>query len=260
MSKQLLIWLAMLCLSLTPIMAQKFQFQPGWRFTAAYALQKQDRRLFGLDGTILGRNILSREKQNYSYDLSFAVHRSLLQRGDFRLDAGLGYRHEFNNFGRTFNFSYITGTPYLPLPIVRRYQVHQLILPIVLQFRVFSIGKQGMAFFSGAAEGSINFAKSVRSANGAHFGKWIFAPYSMEISPGFGLKLGNWSGTVSYRLKHYRQWDLGIFDYLLRPYPNEQSLPTGIDTYNPFKLWFTVSRDLEDGWWRKEHWPKWRGK
>ncbi len=252
--------LALFCLSLTPMMAQKFQFQPGWRFTAGYASQVQDRRLFGLEGTILAREILKYEEQNYSYDLSFAVHRSLLQRGDFRLDAGLGYRHEFNNFGRPFNHPYFTGRYHEILRTVRRYQVHQAYLPLSLQVRVLSLGDNAMIFLGGSLEGSIHFAKTVRATSGAHFGKFTAAPYSLEISPGIGLKVGLWSGMASYRWKHYRQWDHVIFDGFLYPYPHGRTLPTGIDTYNPTKLWFTVSRDLEDGWWRKEQWPKWRGK
>ena len=212
-----------------------------------------------MEGRILSRNILNREKQTYSYDISLAVHRSLLQRGDFRLDAGLGYRHEFNNFGRTFGHPYFTGRYYEILRYIKRYQVHQIYVPVSLQIRLFSIGNRGMVFFGSSVEGSIHFAKTVRATSGAHFGKFTFAPYSLEVSQGIGLKVGSWSGMVSYRWKHYRQWDEVVFHRDLFPYgyPDERG---PIDTYNPFKLWFTVSRDLEDGWWRKEQWPKWRGK
>ncbi len=257
--------LALFCLSLTPIMAQKFQFQPGWRFTAGYALQEQDRRLFGLEGTSLGERTIEREEQTFSYDMSIALYRSLLTREDFLLDFGLGYRHEFNTFSRSYSLAFLNeksvNWTYLPGVVAKRYQVHQIYLPVTLQIRLLPLGQNGLFFATSSVEGSIHFAKSIRNTYNSYKGKFIAGPYSLEVNPGLGIKVGKWSGIVSYRVFHFRQIDNALFapSIYFPPWLFEET-PTGFENYNPFKLWFTVSRDLEDGWWRKEHRPKWRGK
>ncbi len=241
----------------------KGQFDGGWRTISSIALQKQDRRMFDFTNRIIGREILLREKQTLSFDVELGIARSLIYRADFQLDLGLLYRHEFNTFSRIFDLGYFVDgniTPLIQL-YVRRYQIHQLGVPLTLQLKAPDLGNAGFFYLSCQAAGTIHWAKGMRhNPSGGYLWQWDLAPYSFEVNPGLGFKANRWAATISYRAYHVRQIDPVIFFPAMFSPPQFEETPTGFETHNPFKLWFTVSRDLDNGWWRKEHWPKWRGK
>ncbi len=240
-------------------------FDGKMRWVIGLGMQQQDRRMFDWPKSY-AQELIDADGGMPTMQFSLGISKPILYRQDFSIDLGIGYGLEINSFTRPFNRVPLLDNPIsVPSDIVfvGGYFIHMGSTSLSFSKRLWELPNGGRVFFSCDAIGSANWLKWMR-AKGTTFylfqayreKKVLFNPYSVEINPGLGFEKNAFRITINYRLWQIKQVDPVLFAPILY-----HSLPLDpYDTYNPFKMWITVSRDLEDGWWRKEQWPKGRGK
>ena len=225
-----------------------------WRVSFSAAWQQQDRRTFNLPKYRV--EYMLTDEAEATRQFSFGLHRRLWQNQRLRLDLGLAYSRETNRFRRDIDIHFFLNPPPPPpgvsvangsiINYSESYQVHQILLPAELRLHLWDMGSAGEFFASGTLLPALHFLKShtgEASAFRGSYGKmsrytWNF--YSVEFNPGLGLALHGFEVQLSYRLAQIRRWDPIIGS---RYWGNTTDEP--VDTYNPFKLWLSLSYDLD---------------
>ncbi|MDX1906066.1 MAG: hypothetical protein SF053_03470 [Bacteroidia bacterium] len=236
----------LLCLPL--IWAQGQGFTGNLRLSGSLAVQEQDRRLFGWP-EFPAREILAREQQRFLYQVSVGLHKTLLYRPDFTLEAGLTFSGEFNTFSRPFDHTYFTRNPAFDLRFIGIYQVRLIQVPLQVNYRLFKTGPHSFVYVGAVVLPGLHYMKTIKSGTGklsilSTLSRITVAPYGLEINPHLGFQRGRWGGMLAYRAWQYKRWDPVIFNNMLFRGPDYNGPPTPLDTYNPHKVWLTLSYEL----------------
>ena len=71
----------------------------------------------------------------------------------------------------------------------------------------------------------------------------MFDFYSVEVNPGLSFELGRFELDLNYRVLQFKKIDKILFNHLLYDFGNPRATQV-FETYNPFKLWFSVGYKL----------------
>ncbi|MDX2248897.1 MAG: hypothetical protein SF052_19065 [Bacteroidia bacterium] len=233
MRKQVLFILILVTMAGNPLIGQHFSASP--RISLSLAFQEHDRRMFGLpQGT--ARDILFYENNLGTWQYALGVYKPLWTTTHFSLEAGFWLTREVNTFTRPINHQYLTGQQTLELRYIQRYRIDQVGIPVNLRMKLWDIGSSARVYAQGQALPAFHFRKGVNHLR--ILNKWVADFYSLEVNTGLGVAWKNGDVTLSYRA-----WQMKQIDTVLSPYIYDE-VPSGTETYNPFKLWLTVSYAL----------------
>lgn len=214
------------CICFLNLRAQSFF--DNVHISVGFAAQAQDRRSLNLDGRTFTPQ---GEDSRVDVEYNAVLHKPVLTFQRLDLTVGLGYAHWRSTFSRPFNFGEILRLTFggYQGQYVGNYNLHKIVLPVTTRFymdrkKIFNVQIStlpSIALHRRVTEHSINNNTYIR---------WEFSPYSLEINPGIGMKVGkNFEVNLNYRAYNLVELDRIIFDDMTR----------NIDTYNPVKLWLS---------------------
>ena len=231
-----------LLLFCTTILLHSWSFaQNFWNntfLTGGISLSEQDRRLFDFP---LKDLIIKNEDDKLDYEYNIVLQKTVVHLESLETYIGIGFSSSVNTFSRPFNHSAINGGNDQYLRFLKRYNINKLTFPIS---NTFSLNKKQSLFLNFNILPSISFRKSIKYPT-ARYTKWEVEFNSLELYPGIGVKLSSRMQLAAhYRWVYVYKLDEVIFNYLLFNQKDPEFLRKEYDTYNPVKVWVTVSYAL----------------
>ncbi len=208
--------------------------------TGGFSFSNQDRRLFNFPGAA---GVIEREDSKFDYEYNVFLQKRVLQFNNFQTSAGIGYSEFNSTFSRPFAHAALNGVFTKELRKIKKYTINKFILPVSSSF--FLNEKQSI-YLNFNILPAIAFKKSAKDLSFEKTEtKWEWKFNAFELYPGIGVKVISriWL-TANYRLFYIYKIDEVIFNDLLFNEKDPEFLQKDYDTYNPFKLWFTVSYAL----------------
>lgn len=204
------------------------------------SLSEQDRRLFDFPGAA---GVLRREDSKLDNERNLSLQKSILKLSFFHTAIGVGYSEYNTTFSRPFDHSQINGGYTEELRYVKRYTINKLIVPI--SNNLFLTKDQSL-FLKFDILPAIAFRKSVKDLTfEKRETKWELELHSLELYSGVGVKISpRMQLAAHYRWNYIYKLDKVIFNHLLFKGDTPDFIQKKYDTYNPFKLWVTVSYAL----------------
>jgi len=202
-----------------------------WVTFFSFGLQAHDKRLFDFPPK---EAALARQPETFgTYQFSLGIHRVFQPDRKISFTTGIGFSTEVATFSRPFEHYYFTGRGTYELTWANRYSKHLVQFPIAarykmgrrLGFQVEAVPQIGMW--------------TVAKQNGTAIRLSKFDPgfYSAEFNLGLNYSISRriYLG-LSYRIFQIKKIDKVLFNYILRDPRKDEKF----ETYNPFKLWFTI--------------------
>ena len=204
-----------------------------WLISANFAIQEPDTRLFGFP-EIPKRNLLARQKENpRTYQLDIRAARNLVSTNIFKLAGGIGLSSELNTFNRPFFHGY--GATNVTDILLFTDKYHQYLFQIPIQTKLNILKSLAISL---KVLPQLNFLTTANDTKG--FGStrwWRFEFYSVEINPGLVWTTKRLDIGMSYRYFHFKRIDPILFHAFMSTEPDTDRK---FETFNPFKLWFSV--------------------
>jgi hypothetical protein len=203
-----------------------------WTLSMDFGLQKHDKRLFGFP-PFPAAHLLESQPESYgTYQFGISAVRKILHKGRFEIFAGGGLSSELSTFTRPFDLDFGKKFKRNILIMTNRYYQYLLQLPVETRFRFdknFGLSLELLPQFNFLA--IADYAKRDKS-----YSWWMFDFYSVEINPGLSYDKGRVEFGLKYRAFQVKKIDRILFNSLI----NDPRTDQVFETYNPFKLWFSV--------------------
>jgi len=202
-----------------------------WTTSFSFGLQAHDKRLFDFPPK---EDLLARQPEAFgTYQLSLGVHRVFQPERKISFTTGVGFSTEVATFLRPFDHNYFTGRGTYDLNSTKKYSKHLVQIPIAARYKM---GRRlGFQVEALPQIGMWTMAKQ----NGTTITHSKFDPcfYSAEFNLGLNYSISRriYLG-LSYRIFQIKKIDKVLFNYILRDPRKDEKF----ETYNPFKLWFTI--------------------
>jgi hypothetical protein len=205
-----------------------------WVLSIDFGLQQHDKRLFG---SPLKGFFLEQHPETYgTYQFGISAVRKILHKERFEIFAGGGLSSELSTFTRPFDHKFKKKRGSDILRYTNRYYQNLLQLPIMPGFRVgnrFAVSLELLPQFS-----FLTIADN--TARVPTYSWWRFDFYSLEVNPGLSFDIGRVEFGLKYRAFQVKKIDRILFNSLI----NDPRTDQVFETYNPFKLWFSVGYKL----------------
>lgn len=209
-----------------------------WILKVNYGLQAHDKRLYDFP---VKEPILARQPETFgTHQFGLQLQKKVVQKGKFDVYVGGGISAEVATFERPFDHSYKKNMVVdRVLRWTDRYYQFVFQLPVSGNFHLsdhFGLAIDVLPQFSflTIAEHTNSYADN--------YAWWRFAPYSLEVNPGFFFTRSRVSVRLSYRAFQLKNIDEILFNGILRYEPKEGQT---YETYNPFKVWLSVGYAIQ---------------
>ncbi|MFQ5447625.1 MAG: hypothetical protein ACE5FF_11900, partial [Saprospiraceae bacterium] len=206
-----------------------------WVLAIDFGIQAHDKRLFG---SPLKGLFLEQHPETYgTYQFGISAVRKILHNERFEIFAGGGLSSELSTFTRPFdNYFRKKGLVTREMRYTNRYYQNLLQLPIMPSFRVgdrFALSLELLPQFS-----FLTIADNTTKV--PTYSWWRFDFYSLEVNPGLSFDIGRVEFGMKYRAFQVKKIDKILFNRII----NDPRTDQVFETYNPFKLWFSVGYKL----------------
>ena len=208
-----------------------------WILSIEFGLQKHDKRLFDYP-YYPKKDLLESQPESYgTYQFGISAVRKMLYQGRIEIYAGGGLSSELSTFNRPFDLNYRHAVGPDILLTTDRYFQNLLQLPIRTKLIVFKHLGLSLELLP-----QFNFL-AIAGHKPKSFSWWMFDFYSVEVNPGLSFELGRFELDLNYRVLQFKKIDKILFNHLLYDFGNPRATQV-FETYNPFKLWFSVGYKL----------------
>jgi hypothetical protein len=207
-----------------------------WTLSIDFGIQAHDKRLFGFPPFPSARLLEEQPETFGTFQAGISTVRKILQKGRFEIFAGGGLSSELSTFKRPFDLDFGKEFKRDILIMTNRYYQNLLQFPIKSKFRI------GEKFnFSLDVLPQFNFLTIADNTKDISYSWWMFDFYSLEVNPGLSYDIGRFEFGLKYRAFQVKKIDKILFSYSTISDPRTDQV---FETYNPFKLWFSVGYKL----------------
>ncbi len=211
------------------------QTDKKWLFSMDFGIQEHDKRLYHWP-KIPRENLLAMQPENYgTYQVGISISKKVIDQKKFSTYAGTGLSIEMATFNRPFDQNYNKGPGTNEGKFTDEYYQYLLQFPISSKYEFLKNCRLTLDLLP-----QINFYTIAAHYIDPSITWWQFSLYSIELNPGIEYEVGKFNFGIKYRAFQTKKIDPILFysssSYIMGDEKYE--------TFNPFKLWFSIGYRL----------------